>query len=362
MSTENLQQTIPENNEISIKELFLFIGRYYRFLFSKWPVILAFSLVGGLLGLTYAYLKKPSFTATTTFVLESGENGQNLGQYAGLASMIGLDINTGGGIFQGNNILELYRSRTMIEKTLLTEVKYHGKKILLIDRYVQFNELRKKWKEKKHLKNIRFHADWNKLPEAEMRLQDSILGDIVSDINKNYLVIFKPDKNSIIRVDVNAKDEFFAKAFNDQIVANVNDFYVQTKTSKSMANVGILQSKADSIRRSMNGAIYSAAAVADATPNLNPTRQLQRSAPIQRSQYSAETDRAILAELIKNLEMSKMSLLRETPLIQVVDFPKFPLNKSVPGKTNTFIKGFILFGFLTVMAVLVRKMIRDVMA
>jgi hypothetical protein len=362
MSTENLQQTIPENNEISIKELFLFIGRYYRFLFSKWPTILAFSLVGGLLGLTYAYLKKPSFSATTTFVLESGDNGPNLGQYAGLASMIGLDVNTGGGIFQGNNILELYRSRTMLEKTLLTEVKYHNKKMLLIDRYVQFNELRKKWQEKKHLKNIRFHADWNKLPEAEMRLQDSILGDIVNDINKNYLVIYKPDKNSIIRVDVNAKDEFFAKAFNDQIVANVNDFYVQTKTSKSLANVGILQSKADSIRRSMNGAIYSAAAVADATPNLNPTRQLQRSAPIQRSQYSAETDRAILAELIKNLEMSKMSLLRETPLIQVVDFPKFPLNKSVPGKTNSFIKGFILFGFLTVMVLLARKMIRDVMA
>jgi hypothetical protein len=362
MSQENLQKPILENNEISIKELFLFVGRYYLFLFSKWPIILCFGLIGGLIGLTYAYLKKPTYVATTTFVLENGENGANLSQYSGLASMIGVNLDVGGGIFQGNNILELYRSRTMIEKTLLSEVKYHGKKVLLIDRYVYINELRKKWKENSQLKNIRFYTDWNKLPEAEMRLQDSILRDIVGDINKNYLVIFRPDKNSIIRVDVNAKDEFFAKAFNDQIVANVNDFYVQTKTKKSLANVGILQSKADSIRRSMNGAIFSAAAIADATPNLNPTRQLQRNAPIQRSQYSAETDRAILSELIKNLEMSKMSLLRETPLIQVVDFPKFPLNKSVAGKTNSFIKGLVLFSFLTVTVLLVRRMINDVMA
>lgn len=361
MHSESAQQSAPEHNEISVKDLFMLGGRYYRFLLSKWLTVLLLSLLGGLLGLAYAYWKKPVYTATTTFVLESGENPGNFGQYAGIASMIGLDLNTGGGIFQGNNILELYRSRTMIEKTLLSTVPFHGKPILLIDRYVAFNKLREKWAEQKHLQNVQFSADWAQLPEAKMRLQDSLLGDIVGDINKKYLAVYKLDKNSIIRVDVNAEDEFFAKAFNDMIVENVNDFYVQTKTRKSMSNVKILQAKTDSIRRNMNREIYSAAAVADATPNLNPTRQLQRNAPIQRSQFSAETNRSILGELVKNLELSKMSLLRETPLIQVVDYPKFPLYRSMPGKITTFIKGMILFGFLTVMVLFARKVVRDIM-
>jgi uncharacterized protein involved in exopolysaccharide biosynthesis len=362
MSQENLQLSNTGNPEISLKEIFQIFGKYYRFLLSKKLLIFAIALLGGLLGLAYAFWKKPVFTATTTFVLESGDSPGNLGQYAGIASMIGLDLNTGGGIFQGNNILELYRSRTMIEKTLLSEVPYRGKKILLIDRYVDMNELREEWAEKKHLRKVKFQSDWLSLPEAQMRLQDSLLQEIAADINKNYLVVNKPDKNSIIRVDVNAKDEFFAKAFNDRIVANVNDFYVQTKTRKSLSNVRILQAKTDSIRQNMNREIYSAAAVADATPNLNPTRQIQRNAPIQRSQFSAETNRAILGELVKNLELSKMSLLRETPLIQVVDYPKFPLYRAIPGKITSFIKGMILFGFLAVMGVFAKKMFQDIMA
>ena len=361
MSQENLQLSTTGNPEISVKEVFQTFGTYYKFLLSKKLLIFSIALLGGLLGLAYAFWKKPVFTATTTFVLESGDSPGNMGQYAGIASLIGLDLNTGGGIFQGNNILELYRSRTMIEKTLLSEVPYRGKKILLIDRYVDINRLREEWADKKQLHNVKFQSDWLNLPEAEMRLQDSLLQEIAADINKNYLVVNKPDKNSIIRVDVNAKDEFFAKAFNDMIVAKVNDFYVQTKTHKSLSNVRILQAKTDSIRQSMNREIYSAAAVADATPNLNPTRQLQRNAPIQRSQFSAEANRAILGELVKNLELSKMSLLRETPLIQVVDYPKFPLYRAIPGKISSFIKGMILFGFLAVIVLLTKKMFQDIM-
>jgi hypothetical protein len=353
---------LSEGNEISIKEIFLFGEGYLKYIISKWLLILSVGLTGGCLGFTYASLKEPVYTATTTFVLESGDNPGSMGQYAGIASMFGLDINTGGGIFQGNNILELYRSRNMIEKTLLSKFSYRGKKFLLIDRFVSFNKLREEWAEHKHLYNVQFRADWESLPEEQMRLQDSLLQVIADEINRKYLAVYKLDKNSIIRVDVTAKDEVFAKAFNDMIVQNVSDFYVQTKTRKSMSNIRILQAKTDSIRRDMNREIYSAAAIVDATPNLNATRQLQRNVPVQRSQFGAETNRAILGEMMKNLELSKMNLLRETPLIQVVDYPKFPLYRSVPGKITSFIKGLIVFGALTTMVIIAKKVFRDIMA
>jgi uncharacterized protein involved in exopolysaccharide biosynthesis len=105
----------------------------------------------------------------------------------------------------------------------------------------------------------------------------------------------------------------------------------------------------------MNGAIYSAASVADATPNLNPTRQVQRAAPVQRAQFSAETNKAVLGEMVKNLEMSKMALLKETPLIQVVDEPVFPLEKQVFGKIKAFIVGSLILALLAIIVIVMKK-------
>lgn len=346
MISEKLNRPDRSTDEISLNDLVVRLKEWYRFLLSKWLLIIIFGLIGGVVGFTYAYLKKPYYTATTSFVLEDAGAGSNsLGGLGGLASMVGVDIGgSGGGIFQGDNILELYKSRAMIEKTLLTEIQFDNKKQLLVELYISFNNLRSGWKNNHKLQNIHF-----KVSSPSTRLQDSLLGVIVSDINKNYLTVSKPDKKlSIIKADVKASNEFFAKAFNDNIVKNVNDFYVQTKTKKSLENVSILQHKTDSVRAVMNGAISSAAVIIDGTPNLNPTRQAQRSIPVQRSQFNAEMNRAILSELVKNLELSKISLNKETPLIQVVDKPIFPLNKVQLGKVKAILIGGIFAAFLII--------------
>jgi len=98
----------------------------------------------------------------------------------------------------------------------------------------------------------------------------------------------------------------------------------------------------------MNGAINNAAAVSDATPNLNITRQIQRVAPIQRSQFNAETNKTILAELVKNLELSKISLHKETPLIQVIDYPVFPLTVEKMSRIKGGAMGGILAVFMAI--------------
>ncbi|WP_317047858.1 lipopolysaccharide biosynthesis protein [Pedobacter chinensis] len=328
-------------------------------------MIVLSGLIGGGVGLAYSYLKKPTYTAITTFVLEDERSSSGgFGSIAGLASIAGIDLGSGGGnIFQGDNIQELYKSRKMIEKTLLTSVAIGNKNQLLIDRYIDFNKMREKWSGKPELQGIRFSTrDTSKKNLNKFsRVQDSIIGVIVTDINKNYLNVVKPDKKlSIIKAEVVSKDEIFAKSFNEQIVKNVNDFYVQTKTKKAKDNVAILQQKTDSVRSVMNGAIYSAALVADATPNLNPTRQVQRTAPIQRSQFSAETNRAILSELVKNLELSKISLRKETPLIQVVDEPVFPLEINRIGKAKGILIGGALAGLLSIAILTLRRALKSI--
>ncbi len=349
MDSKNISTEVTTLNEVSLKVLVHNIKEWFAYLQSKILIICLVSVFGGLLGFCFAYFKQSSYSATTTFVLSEDSGSGGLGNLGGLASMVGVDIGgSGGGIFQGDNILELYKSRTMIEKALLTEVDYNGKNQLLVSRYINFKGLKKKWDKKNELKNFKFTLKYLPPNSSSKRLQDSVLGTIVDDLNKTSLNVAKPDKKlSIIKVEVKAEDEVFAKSFNNAIVENVNQFYIETKTKKSLENVSILQQKVDSVRSVMNGAIYRAAATNDATPNLNPTRQIQRAAPVQRSQFSAETNKAILEELVKNLELSKISLRRETPLIQVIDQPIYPLKKEVFGTPKGTIMGMIIFFLLT---------------
>lgn len=366
MNSENINSNASfDSDEISLKELVLKVKEWYEYLLSKWKIIVCFGIIGGLCGFGYAYLKKVKYTATTTFVLQEGNSSGGLGQYAGIASMVGLDVGGGGGLFQGDNILELYKSRAMIEKTLLTEVELENKKLLLIERYIDFNKLKDIWAKDPRVNAIQFKTAQTpglERSQKNTRLQDSVLGDVIANINREYLTVSRPDKKlSIFKVEVKANDEFFAKAFNDEIVKNVNDFYLQTSVKKSLENVSILQQQVDSVRSVMDGAIYRAAAVSDATPNLNPTRQIQRIAPIQKSQFSAEASKAVLGELVKNLELSKMGLRKETPLIQMVDEPIYPLTKERISKFKGVVIGGFLGGFIICLILLVRRFFKMIL-
>lgn len=346
------------SEEISLKELILKIKEWRKYLLSKWYIILITAFLGSASGLLFVILKPLVYTASTTFVLESGESGGGgLGQYAGMAAMIGIDLGgTGGGIFQGDNLLELYKSRKMIEATLLKSTK-RGSGTFLIDMFLDITKAKERWKEKSpKLLDINFNQSIQ--PDAlKQRQRDSIISNAVEKINKDFLQVGKLDKKlSIIKVDVKSEDEFFAKEFNEALVKEVNDFYIQTKTKRSLDNIAILQHKTDSVRAVMNGAISSAAIIIDATPNLNPTKQAQRIVPSQRSQFSAETNRAILGQLVQNLEMSKMALMKESPLIQKVDEPIYPLEVNRIGKVKGAIIGSIISIFITVGILFFRKL------
>lgn len=344
-----------DNDEISLKELILKLKDWWKFLLSKWKTILIAGILGGLLGLAYAFIKKPIYTAETTFVLEEGENSGGLGQYAGLASMVGVDLSgSGGGIFKGDNILELYKSRRMIQETFLTIDTFEGKQKTLIERYIGFNKLREDWEDNPKLKDLNFNNTNN-----FTRTQDSIIGNLVEIVNKSILQVTKPDKKlTIISVTVKSNDELFSKSFANNIVNKVNKFYVNTKTKKSLENLSVLQNQADSVKRVLNQSIGGVAAEIDANPNMNSAFQTLRVGS-QRKQVDVQASVAVYQEIVKNLEMAKISFRNDKPLIQVIDEPIFPLKKNKIGKAMGIIFGGIIFGFLTCLFLLGKKIFKD---
>ena len=360
MMIESSDKSRRGTAEISFRNLILKVESWLHYIASKWATILVLSLLGALTGYVVARLKRPVFVAASTFVIEDTEKMSGLGQFAGLASIVGLDLSLSdaGGIFQGDNILELYKSNSMIEKTLLTEVDNGGKKEVLVNRFIQFNNLREKWTDRPELKNLQYDPAKDSLDNsANSRLKDSVLATIVKVVADDYLKIEKPDKRlNIIKAEVRAPDEFFAKAFDDQIVKNVNDFYIQTKTIKAAQNVRLLQHKTDSIRMEMSGVRYKPDAKAANENRINLSGPL---ASIEQSQFSSQTNWAILSELVKNLELSKITLQKQMPLIQIIDRPKFPLENDSISPLVAAVVGFFSFGFLTVLWLWIRRLYQE---
>ena len=346
------------NDEISLKELIDKGKEWWHYLLSQWKIILLAGIIGAALGLAYSFSKKPIYTATLSFALEDEKSGGGLGGALGLASSFGIDLGGGGGsIFTGSNLTELFKSRAMVEQTLLSPVVVEGKTISLAEMYIQNQEWRKKWNEKPKLASIQFLPDTKR--KYFTRVHDSILGVMYQDLSKTGLTVGQKDKKiSIITIDVNSTNELFSKYFTEALVKEVSDFYVTTKSKKARMNMDILERQTDSIRRELNGAITGVAVANDNTFMLNPALNVRR-APSARRQVDVQANTAILTELVKQTELAKVTLRKETPLIQVIDQPILPLKKEKFGKAKGIVLGGFLAGFLIVLGLIVRRILKQ---
>jgi len=359
MNKTEQQQSL--NDEVSLKELILKIQELWHFLLSKWIIILCAGIIGGLIGLAYSWTRTPIYKAELNFTLQDDKAAGSLSAKLGLASQLGIDLSMGsaGGEFSGDNLLALIKSRYIVTKALLTPVIINNKKTLLVERYIQFNDLRKGWKGKPGLENIQFspQADSTKLNLQ----QDSILGVFHKALINNNLVVDKLDKDlSIISLKIGSPDELFSKFFCENLIKVVSDYYIETKTEKERKNVAILQKQTDSIRHILYGGISSIAQSADANPNPNASLQVLK-VPTQRKQIEVQANGAILNELIKNLEIAKMSLLQETPLIQIIDKPVLPLEKERYSKLKGLILMSVIAGFATTLILTMSLIYKKIM-
>ena len=357
------EQKQIDNDEISLKELIQKIQEWIAYLKTQWKLIIGIAALGGIIGFVYASFQKPTYLATTTFVLEEDKGGGGgLGGAMGLASSFGFDLGGGGGggLFTSSNIIELMKSRLVVEKTLLNPVQIAGKEISLADYYIQINELKEGWAKKPALANISFpiNADRTKFSLE----QDSILQTISAGLTKTNLVIAQKDKKvSIISLTVKTESELFSKLFCEQLLKETSDFYIETKSKKSRLNVDLLQHQADSIRAELNSAITGVATASDNVYNLNPAYNVKKT-PGTRRQVDVQANTAILTQLVAQLELSKVSLRKETPLVQLIDRPILPLEKDKVGRLKSLILGGFLAGFLTVLYLIFGQLYRKMVA
>jgi hypothetical protein len=258
-------------------------------------------------------MQKPAYAASTTFILE--EKSASGGGLAGIASQVGLDIGSlgsGSSLFTGDNILDIIKSRVIIEKVLLTPVSGNSGKTLA-DLYLEFSGLGERLPAPVSFASLGAHSVY----------QDSVLYVMYEQIaKKNVSVDRLNKKGSIFKIVTVSQNQVFSKNFAERLLKETTTYYVNVKTSAAAANVKRLQARGDSLLRVLNAKSYNAASFQILDPNV---AYKSMSVPAEVSSRDKSIVFSIYAEVTKNLEMSRIALVSQTPVIQLLDVPKYPL-------------------------------------
>ncbi len=314
------------------KEQFVSFLHYIK---RKKRVVILITTLGILLGIAYSLIKKPVYTASLTFSLQE-ETKMSGGGLLSLASSFGLDMGSSSGIFSGDNIEQVFKSRKILEKTLFQP--YPNTSKTYGDWFLQTSGLNTSIDNSDPVQIS--------VSITNTRRRDSIIAVIHKYLSAGYLEIARPDKKyDIYQISYKGKDELFSKMFVQEIVNQVASFYTETKTKKAKQNVEILQKRVDSIHDALGDLITQKANIADA--NLNPIFQKVKVRE-QKGQIDMTALSAGYGELLKNLELAKYTLLKETPLIQIIDEPKLPLKKKTYSLVLYSILGGMVFFILSI--------------
>jgi len=299
--------------EWSLTEWTNVISDIFRYLSKRWY----FLLFGCLAGVTIGYLLKkdvkPIYTATISFVLSTESKSANSG-LAGLSAQLGLDAGTGGSdnVFSGDNIIELFKSRKMISLALLAEVDSVMHKSFLnyiaASKYPGYNA----------------YLPFPARREQFNPIQKQLFNKIILSVAGTYTAFKKDKKLVFYYISANSDNEKIAYYTARSMLSQTSRFFIETKTSAATHGLKLLEKEADSISRVLGGTFHSTASIADRTFNINPSMLLQREGA-QLNIAKATALGVAYTEVMRNIEVARINLQKESPLFSIIDEPQLPL-------------------------------------
>ena len=335
-----------ETKAIRYAELVEIVNRFYRFLLSQYKIILLLTIIGSLIGLVYGKLQPSSYKAVTTFIVED-KSGSRGGGLSGLASQFGIDVGglTGGGagMFEGDNIFEIIKSRAIVEKVLLStieeEIPEKGQTVAAY--YLNISGLNKTLASKNiSIKDLKFETLAAQNTHSPM--QDSVLYLLYNDIVKNIAVERKNKKSSIITLEYTSSNPTLSIIFEKKLLKQTSDLYIDIKTGNLSRSIEKIQRKADSLENNLTGIYKRSFEVDNSLKLLNANTGIRLNTSSSEAATRDKTvSNTLYAEVVKNLETLKLSLINQMPVIQVLDAAKSPLFDQ-----RTPARNFMMIGFL----------------
>ena len=343
------------NDEIQLKDILIKLSEYKTYLLSKKFIIITVSVFFFVLGILFAISTDKKYTAELTFVVEDQQQGGGaLGAMSGMASQFGFDIGgSSSTTFSQNNILEFLKSRGVVEAALMQNSKVNKTEDLLIEHYLYLNKIKASWKTDADLTPVSFHG-------ILTQDNDSVSGDIWMRIIEDKLVVkLQSDEANIINLSYTSVNEEFAKTFVEELIEQMSKMYIAHQTAQTSNTLGFLMSRADSVFTELEIAEEEFAKVKDINQRIVKASGRLKELQLMRN---VEVLNAMYLEIIKNLEISKLTLLNQTPIIQIIDKPILPLKAEEKSKTALGFIGAFVGVFISLIFFVFRKLFKDALS
>ncbi|MEE2700106.1 MAG: Wzz/FepE/Etk N-terminal domain-containing protein [Bacteroidota bacterium] len=339
------------NDEIKLKDILIKLSEYKQELWNKKRKIILFSFLICALGVSINFFSPKLYNAELTFVVEDAKGANPLGAMSGIASQFGFDIGANSSsTFSQQNIMQLLKSRSVVEATLLRTGKIEAKRDLLVEHYITINKIREQWKRNKEFDGVNFN-------HTHSLKHDSIVGEIWSQIVTNKLTIeIQNDEANIITLSYVSENENFAKQFTETLIDEMREMYIAHQTEQARNTLDFLQDRADSVFVELDKSEQEFARVKDINQRI-----IKASGRLKELQLMREVEvlNTMYLEIIKNLEISKITLLNQTPIINIIDKPILPLKEESLSKVFAGILGGFLGAFLAVSFFVFSKLFKD---
>ena len=263
-----------------------------------------------------------------------------------------------------DKILELSKSRRVIQQTLFNKITIDGNEDYLVNHLLRIyqHEIIVKTEGKKESK---FYFTHDSVPgfdrhenEALLMVYNFILG-LPGKPKKALLTAEYNEDTNIMSLTATTRDEILSLELSKRMFESLSNYYVNKTIEKQAKTLKIVSAKRDSIVGVLRSYEYQLANFRDTHRNLQMRTDQVEEFRLQR-QVTALS--AMYAEVFKNTEVADFGLRIKTPFIQVIDAPILPLAPIQLSLIRQLLIGIIIGGALGLAFVIGRKVLIDIVA
>lgn len=290
MEKNNQNSTPNQKAEIDLLEVFIKTWQHRKF-------IILFTAAFTILGIAYALLKQPLYESSTKLYKTEGES-SSMSRIQGLASQFGFGGSLGSSeLF---NITDLVNSRSI--KTQL---------------------LYKKWDTEKYQDSVNLITYWE--IEKATKAEDTHAG--LETLNE-FIGVNTDEETQLTTITVLMQEPELAADVANHIVFLIEDYIQNKQKMQTRENLAYIQKRLDSVKVELTRAEEDLKSFRkrNRMTSLSPELQTQQ----MRLQRELTIKQEVFLVLQKELEMTKIELVKETPVINILDKAEAPVLRAKP--------------------------------
>lgn len=346
-----------EEDEITLKELIFKIQEYFWEVVRNWKWVVLITIPFVAFFFYRTILTPVTYEAELTFMVNEDDGG-GLG---GMSAILG-QIGFGGGSRGKNNlgkILELAKSRNIIQQVILDTILINGEEDILGNHLIKLYNYHEEWEaDTVGLKQFSFNS-LEQSSRTHNKALKILYSNIIGSSGENGLLSNEfSDETGIMKFTTKTIDEDLSIHLCKKIYEKLSTFYVTKTVEKQQQTFDVMLKKVDSLKKEMQIAEYSLANFRDSHTGLFTAKaklrelQLQRDVQILNEMYAVS---------LKNFEIADFSLKNKTPFIQLIDEPISPIKPQKESIVKNLILGIFLGIFIALILIIAQKIFRDIM-